>query len=683
MTGSWPKEGGELGALIRSFDWVGTSLGPSSRWPQPLKTVTDMLLRSAVPMVVLWGPDGVMIYNDAYANFAGGRHPRLLGSKVLEGWPEVADFNRHVMAEGLAGRSLSFTDQELVLHRKGVPEKVVLNLDYTPILGEDGLPGGVLAIVLEATERARADGMAHEAEQHFRLLVHGVTDYAIYMLDPTGVVSSWNPGAERIKGYRREEILGHHYSRFHTEEDRVAGVPQKALAIAAAAGKYENEGWRVRKNGERFWASVVVDAIRAVDGTLVGFAKVTRDMTEHRKAQQALEEAREALFQSQKMEAVGQLTGGVAHDFNNMLAGIIGAMELLRRRIRDGRYSEVDRYIDTAVASANRAAALTARLLAFGRRQSLDVKPVNVNAVVTSMVDLLGRTMGEDIALETRLHPDLWPAMTDANQVENALLNLAINARDAMPDGGKLTVTTTGTTLDRADAGAADSPMAGDYVVLQVSDTGQGMAPEVLARAFEPFYTTKPLGQGTGLGLSMIYGFAKQVGGHVRITSELGQGTTVLLYMPRTRGVGAERLEATDAAGEAPAGAGETLLVVEDDSSVRMQVMDYLTEMGYAAIEARDGASALPVLRSQRRIDLLVTDVGLPGGMNGRQLADIARQLRPGLKTLFITAYAEGATSRTRFLDPGMELIAKPFPLDALAARIRRMIDSEPPAKTG
>ncbi len=676
MTGTWPEGGGELGALIRSFDWAGTSLGPSSRWPQPLKTVTDMLLRSAVPMVLLWGPDGIMIYNDAYAVFAGGRHPRLLGSKVLEGWPEVADFNRRVMAEGLAGRSLSFTDQELVLYRKGVPEKVALSLDYSPIFGEDGQPAGVLAIVLETTERVRADGMAYEAEQHFRLLVHGVTDYAIYMLDPTGVVSSWNPGAERIKGYRREEIVGDHYSRFYTEEDRVAGVPVRALAIATATGKYENEGWRLRKNGERFWASVVIDAIRAVDGTLVGFAKVTRDMTEHRKAQQALEEAREALFQSQKMEAVGQLTGGVAHDFNNMLAGIIGAMELLRRRIRSGRYAETDKYIDAAVTSANRAAALTARLLAFGRRQSLDVKPVNINSVVTSMVDLLGRTMGEDIGLETRLRPDLWPAMTDANQVENALLNLAINARDAMPEGGKLTITTDGVALDLTDVGG---PGVGDYVVLQVGDTGQGMAPEILARAFEPFYTTKPLGQGTGLGLSMIYGFAKQVGGHVRITSELGQGTTVLLYMPRARVAHAEKLEEADA-GETPAGAGETLLVVEDDGSVRAQVMDFLTELGYAAIEAQDGASALPVLRGRRRIDLLVTDVGLPGGMNGRQLAEMARQLRPGLKTLFITGYAEGAASRARFLEPGMDLIAKPFTLDALGAKIRRMIESKPTA---
>ena len=563
-----------------------------------------------------------------------------------------------------------------MLHRKGVPEKVSLFLDYTPVLGEDGRPAGVLAIVLETTERVRADGVAQEAEQLFRLLVHGVTDYAIYMLDPMGVVSSWNPGAERIKGYRREEILGSHYSRFYTEEDRAAGVPVRALAIAAATGKYENEGWRVRKNGERFWASVVVDAIRAVDGTLVGFAKVTRDMTEHRKAQQALEEAREALFQSQKMEAVGQLTGGVAHDFNNMLAGIIGAMELLRRRIRSERYAEADKYIDAAVTSANRAAALTARLLAFGRRQSLDVKPVDINSVVTSMVDLLGRTMGEDIALETRLRPDLWPAMTDANQVENALLNLAINARDAMPEGGKLTITTESVALDLTDVGG---PGVGDYVVLKVGDTGQGMAPEILARAFEPFYTTKPLGQGTGLGLSMIYGFAKQVGGHVRITSELGRGTTVLLYMPRARVAHAETLEAVDE-GEAPAGAGETLLVVEDDSSVRAQVMDFLTDLGYAAIEAQDGASALPVLRGRRRIDLLLTDVGLPGGMNGRQLAEMARQLRPGLKTLFITGYAEGAASRARFLEPGMDLIAKPFTLDALAAKIRRMIDSKPAA---
>src|SRR5215475_939973 len=670
----WPQEGGETGGLIRSRDWSKTSLGPASLWPQSLKTTVDILLRSPVPMVLLWGADGIMLYNDAYSAFAGGRHPTLLGSKVLEGWPEVADFNRHVMAEGLAGRSLYFKDRELVLYRDGQPETVAMTLGYSPVMGDDGRPGGVLAVVVETTERVKAEREAQETGQLFRRLVQGVTDYAIFMLDADGRVASWNPGAERIKGYRPDEILGQHYSRFYSEEDRAAGIPLRALATAAEVGRYEAEGWRVRKDGARFWASVVIDAIRGSDGKLLGYAKVTRDATERRRAQQELEEAREALFQSQKMEAVGQLTGGVAHDFNNMLAGIIGAMELLRRRIRSARYAETDKYIDAAVASANRAAALTARLLAFGRRQSLDVKTMDINGVVTSMLDLLRRTIGENIRIETRLKPELWPALSDANQMENALLNLVINARDAMPDGGRLTIATDNVQFDQAYVRGIDALAPGDYVVLQVTDTGEGMSPETVARAFEPFFTTKPIGQGTGLGLSMIYGFAKQVGGHVRIVSEVGRGTTVLLYMPRSRAAQAESVQ--DGTAEAPGGAGETVLVVEDDPSVRMLIMDILAELDYAAIEAYDSQSAMPVLESRQRIDLLVTDVGLPGGMNGRQLAERARQLRPGLRTLFITGYAEGAAIRARFLEPGMDLITKPFTLDGLAAKIREMIEA-------
>ncbi|HEX4573039.1 MAG TPA: PAS domain S-box protein [Dongiaceae bacterium] len=677
----WPEEGGETGGLIRSFDWSETSLGPIHLWPQSLRTTVDILLRSPVPMVLLWGSDGIMIYNDAYSVFAAGRHPHLLGSKVLEGWPEVADFNRRVMAEGLAGRALTFTDQELVLYRAGGPEKVVMNLGYSPVMGEDGRPAGVLAIVVETTERVRAERAARETDQLFRRLVQGVTDYAIFMLDADGRVASWNPGAERIKGYRPEEILGQPYSRFYSEEDRVAGIPARALATAAETGRYEAEGWRVRKDGRRFWASVVLDAIRAEDGTLLGYAKVTRDATERLKSQQALEEAREALFQSQKMEAVGQLTGGVAHDFNNMLAGIIGAMELLRRRIRSARYAETDKYIDAAVASANRAASLTARLLAFGRRQSLDVKTVDINLTVGSMLDLLRRTIGETIRIETRLRPDAWPALTDANQMENALLNLAINARDAMPDGGHLTIATDNAQLDQAYVRGIEGLQPGDYIVLQVTDTGEGMAPETVARVFEPFFTTKPIGQGTGLGLSMIYGFAKQVGGHVRIVSEVGRGTSVLLYMPRSQAARSDLPQRTG--GEAPAGAGETVLVVEDDPSVRMLIMDILDELGYAAIEAYDSQSALPALENRQRIDLLVTDVGLPGGMNGRQLAERARQLRPGLRTLFITGYAEGAAIRARFLEPGMDLVSKPFTLDGLAAKIREMIEAGRLPKAG
>ncbi|EPX59214.1 hypothetical protein D187_003118 [Cystobacter fuscus DSM 2262] len=419
-----------------------------------------------------------------------------------------------------------------------------------------------------------------------------------------------------------------------------------------------------------------VFATRDGEGRLLGLGMVTRDITRQLQHEQTLRETEDKLRQSQKMEAVGQLTGGIAHDFNNLLGGIIGSMEMLRRRIEAGRYSETDKYINATMNSARRAAALTARLLAFGRRQSLDVKPTDINALVTSMAELLRRTLGESISLKTMLDPALWQAKTDANQFENALLNLAINARDAMPQGGKLTVETRNTRLDEAYARGVEGLKPGDFVVMCVSDTGHGMPPEVIARAFEPFFTTKPIGQGTGLGLSMIYGFARQVDGHVRIYSEVGRGTTIKLYMPRHVGEGAQAGEVRPELTPLPrAQEGETVLVVEDDPAVRMLVLEILEDLGYAALEAKDARSALPILEGKGRIDLLVTDVGLPGGMNGRQMAEVARQCRPELQVLFITGYAEGASVRGGFLAPGMEMITKPFALDVLAARIREMIE--------
>jgi len=418
---------------------------------------------------------------------------------------------------------------------------------------------------------------------------------------------------------------------------------------------------------------------RDASGGVIGLGTVTRDITQQLQQEQALRETEERLRQSQKMESVGQLTGGIAHDFNNLLGGIMGSMEMLKRRLEAGRYSETGKYIAATMASAHRAAALTARLLAFGRRQSLDVKPADLNALVSSMSDLLRRTLGEHVDLKILLAPGLWPAMTDANQFENALLNLAINARDAMPSGGLLTVETTNTRLDESYTRGFEGLKPGDYVVLCVSDTGQGMPPEVIARAFEPFFTTKPIGQGTGLGLSMIYGFARQVGGHIRIYSEQGRGTTIKLYTPRHVGTGAGAgTSETAPTGEAPrARQGERVLVVEDEPAVRMLVMEILEELGYEAVEAHDARAALSTIEAAGRIDLLVTDVGLPGGMSGRQLAEVARQHRPGLKVLFITGYAEGASVRGGFLAPGMRMITKPFALDTLAARIREMIERD------
>jgi signal transduction histidine kinase len=382
----------------------------------------------------------------------------------------------------------------------------------------------------------------------------------------------------------------------------------------------------------------------------------------------------EALRQSQKMEAVGQLTGGIAHDFNNMLTGIIGSLELLRRRLARGRTEDLDSLIDLGVTSANRAAALTHRLLAFSRRQSLDSKPVEMNALVISMDELLQRSINESIRLDMQLDQQLWVAEADPNQLESALLNLVINARDAMPNGGRLVVSTSNRHLDEDYAQSQSNLDAGDYVVLSVTDTGCGMAQSIVNRAFDPFFTTKPIGQGTGLGLSMIYGFSKQSGGHVVIHSVVGEGTTVSLFLPRFGG---------DLPQEHPANVehspfanhGETVLIVEDDPAVRVLVSTVLSDLGYAFVEACDGDSAVPILDSAQRIDLLISDVGLPG-MNGRQLAEIGRQLRPDLRVLFITGYAEHAAVRGGFLDPGMQMITKPFTFDLLTAKVREMISA-------
>nr|WP_240202450.1 ATP-binding protein [Pseudomonas sp. ICBG1301] len=381
----------------------------------------------------------------------------------------------------------------------------------------------------------------------------------------------------------------------------------------------------------------------------------------------------DALRQSQKMEAVGQLTGGIAHDFNNMLTGIIGSLEMLRRRVARGKLDDLDSLIDLGVTSANRAASLTHRLLAFSRRQSLDAKPVQINQLVSSMGELLKRSINESIVLDMRLAAGLWTAEADPNQLESALLNLVINARDAMPGGGRLVVETSNRHLDSVFTAAYGTLEPGDYVELSVSDTGCGIPEGLMSRVFDPFFTTKPIGQGTGLGLSMIYGFARQSHGHVTIHSEVDKGTTVSLFLPRFHGE-ITQAEATDPALLPFAGAEETVLIVEDDPAVRVLVSTVLKELGYAYVEAADAPSALPIIESEQRIDLMISDVGLPG-MNGRQLAEIGRQIRPELKVLFITGYAEHAAVRGGFLDPGMQLITKPFTFDMLTAKVREMIN--------
>jgi PAS domain S-box-containing protein len=536
------------------------------------------------------------------------------------------------------------------------------------------------AKVAERTaELMREAGERVQAEGRFQLLVSGVTDYAVFMLDTNGIVTNWNAGAQRIKGYQASEIVGRHFENFYTPEDRAAGVPRRALQTAIREGKFEAEGERVRKDGSTFFASVVINPIRDSAGELVGFAKITRDITERRQAQNALQRAQEQLAQAQKMEGIGQLTGGVAHDFNNLLTIIIGNLESLQRALVSGDKLDPDRMarsVDYAMRGAERAASLTQRLLAFSRRQPLDPKPTDVGRLVTGMSELLRRSLGEHVAIETVLAGGLWRVMVDANQLEVSILNLAVNARDAMPNGGKLTIETANAVLDESYTAFQSEVVPGQYVVISITDTGIGMTREVQARALEPFYTTKDIGHGTGLGLSQVYGFVKQSGGHLKLYSEEGMGTTVKLYLPRQ--ASDEEIAAEPAAGEhAPrARGGETILVVEDDTDVRAYSTGILRELGYTVLEAPTGAAGLQVLERHPEIRLLFTDVGLPGGMNGRQLADAARQERPDLLVLFTTGYARNAIVHDGRLDPGVALITKPFTYAALAAKLGDMLDA-------
>jgi|KBSSwiStaDraftv2_1062776.scaffolds.fasta_scaffold33924_2 PAS domain S-box-containing protein len=521
-----------------------------------------------------------------------------------------------------------------------------------------------------ARELAASLTRLEDTERRFRLLVESVTDYAIYMLDPDGHVINWNPGAARAKGYAPHEIIGRHFSTFYTPEDKAAEIPQRALRIAIETGKFEAEGWRVRKDGSRFWASAILNAIKGPDGQILGFAKVTRDLTERRAAE---ERARQA----QKMEGVGQLTGGVAHDFNNLLTIIIGNLETLQRNVRrpDLDIDRLERSVDNAMRGARRAESLTQRLLAFSRQQPLDPKPIDLGRLVTGMSDLLRRTLGEQITIETVLSGNVWRALADPNQIELAILNLAVNARDAMPSGGKLTLETANVHLDEKYASSQAEVVPGQYVMLAVTDNGSGMTPEVKAKAFDPFFTTKDIGHGTGLGLSQVYGFIKQSRGHVKIYSEIGEGSTIKLYLPRAHAVSAE--EDVDVAQPVSGSQDETILVVEDDPDVRTYSCETLAELGYTVVAAENGAAALRLLASNPQVNVLFSDIGLPGGMNGRQLSEEARKLRPDLKVLFTTGYARNAIVHDGRLDPGVELITKPFTQAALAEKLRNILDAK------
>jgi PAS domain S-box-containing protein len=1046
---------GEVARLIAGRNWSSTSLGCPTGWPQSLRTTVALILQSPVPIVTLWGEDGIMIYNDAYSVFAGERHPGLLGSKVREGWAEIADFNDNVMRVGLSGRTLRYTDQELSLNRTGTSQPVWMNLDYSPIIDESGKPSGVMAIVIETTAKVRAERGLAASEEQSRQIIDGAVDYAIIALDLDGRILRWNEGARRIFGWRQEEVSGRNWEMLFTPEDRTAGKPGEAMDAALKAGSAHHDRWHQRKSGETFWASGEISQLRDSSGTPIGLVKVLRDQTDQHKAVEALAEAearlrraqeaggvgvfsldlqknvlsptpefctiygieladtipvakiqelvldedqevasnpdtrragsspltveyrirrasdgkkrivarrgefefasdgspirfvgvvqdvtdrraaqrelresesrfralaqaipnhvwtatpdgqldwfndrvyeyagraqgeldgdawvsmvhpddvaitaeawkraldtgdtyqtefrlrhnsgafrwhivravpirsdegrivrwigtnteveelraareklqalnqtleqrvaertadrdrmwrlstdvmlvasfdasitainpawttvlgwaeddligrsfmdlvyaddrqttldevgklaqgvttfsfenryqckdgsyrtiswtavpdetfihavgrdvteeREAaaalrqtelaLQQAQKMEAIGNLTGGVAHDFNNLLQVVAGNLQLLAKDVTGNEKAE--RRIANALAGVNRGSKLASQLLAFGRRQALDPKVVNVGRLIRGMDEMLRRTIGEGVEIETIVSGGLWNSLIDPMQIENALLNLAINARDAMEGFGKLTIEVGNAYIDDSYARLHDDVEPGQYVALSVTDTGSGMSPELMTKVFEPFFSTKPEGKGTGLGLSMVYGFVKQTGGHVKIYSELGHGTTVKMYLPRAM----QQEDVEVARHDGPVEGGqETILVAEDDEGVRATVVELLQELGYRVLKAPDASAALSIIESGVNIDLLFTDVVMPGQLKSAELARKAKERVPDIGILFTSGYTENSIVHGGRLDPGVQLLSKPYSREQLARKIRHVLNN-------
>ncbi|RYF41553.1 MAG: hybrid sensor histidine kinase/response regulator, partial [Comamonadaceae bacterium] len=923
---------GDTGRLVAAYDWGATPLGPLDAWPQSRLTAVGLILRSPVPMVTLWGDEGVMIYNDGYATFSGARHPQLLGSRVREAWPEASAFNDNVMKVCLGGERLSYSDIEMHLARHGQPEQVWMNLDYSPILDEAGVVAGVLAVVVDCTSKVRAEqrlgGERQRLQQMFEqapgfmammtgpehvfdfvnpayqqlighrdvagkplrealpeiagqgfielldevygsgnafsgtgmraklqrqpngtvedryvdLVYQPVRDDAgrvvgifaqgsdatdrelaeqslraseeqfrafsevmpnqVWAADTTGLLDWFNPRVYEYSGFGPGELEGHGWARMVHPQDLPQGQVRWAQALASGQ-PYETEfrlrradggyRWHIARalpirdaqgaiqrwigtntdiedqkaaalalqnlnqtlehqvaertaDRDRMWrlstdvmlvaslqgqivsvnpawfsllgweeaqlqgrsflelvhpedrAATLAEVGRLAEGATTfrfenrylrkdggycllswtavpdeGFIHaVGRDVTADREAAKSLREAEAALYQAQKMESVGQLTGGVAHDFNNLLQVISGNLQLLGREVTGNARAE--RQVANALAGAQRGAKLASQLLAFARRQPLEPRVIKVGRLVAGMGEMLRRTLGESVELETVASGGLWNTLADPAQLENVILNLAINARDAMDGVGRLTLETGNAHLDDGYALANPGVKPGQYVMLAVTDTGQGMAPEVMARAFEPFFSTKPEGKGTGLGLSMVYGFVKQSGGHVSIYSELGHGTSVKLYLPRSL---EQEDAATPVAAIAAVGGSETVLVAEDDDEVRATVVEMLGDLGYRVLTARDAAGALAILQSGVAVDLLFTDVVMPGSLRSPELARKARALLPDIAVLFTSGYTQNAIVHGGRLDAGVELLGKPYTVEALARKIRHVLGNQ------
>lgn len=688
---------GEMAARIRAFDWSLTDFGPLDQWSNSLRAAVRWILASPLPIVMLWGKAGSMIYNDAYSEFAGGRHPYLLGSPVELGWPEVADFNRNVVNTCLAGGTLSYRDKELVLLRNGKPEDVWMDLFYSPVTEDDGRPAGVVAIVVETTDRILLERRRREAEAAYR----AANERLQFALNSGAVLGSfvWDIDANLLSG---DERFARTFSYPVEQSERGLPIevateivhPDDLARVNAAIARTVSEGvpyaceYRIRRPDESYlWILASGRCEFDAAGTPTRFPGVLIDIHERKIAEDALYEltrnleqrvtdavqarlaAEEQLRQSQKLEAIGSLTGGVAHDFNNVLQVIAGNLQLLGMQERDN--PKVQKRVEAASAAVKRGAKLSAQLLAFARRQPLSPSVLNTRRVFDTLEELLQRALGETITVEMSLPTDPWSIQVDRNQLENAVLNLAINARDALHGEGVIHLVSENVVLgEEYCLGKELAP--GDYVRISVADDGVGMTPEVLSHAFEPFFTTKPDGHGTGLGLSMVFGFVKQSGGQVDIASTPGAGTTVHLYFPRTleNEVHAEGMIAKPHA----VGGDETVLVVEDDHEVRGTVVELLQQFGYTVLKAENGDEALDILKTGARVDLVFTDVVMPGQVKSADLAAWAKAQSPSIPVLFTSGHIRDVISRDGLLTPDVHLLSKPYEPDALMTMIRKVL---------
>jgi PAS domain S-box-containing protein len=630
---------------------VSTSVTDSQRLELLVTSVKDYA-------IYMLDCDGfVSSWNSGAQRFKGYLADEIMGRHFSEFY--TAEDRAAGVPEGALRTALeqgTFEDEGWRLRKDGTRFWASVVVD--PIRDASGALVGFAKITRDVSEQKEAQEALRMSEQQFRLLVQGVTDYAIFMLSPSGEVTSWNAGAARIKGYQHHEIIGQHFSRFYTDEDRANDLPALTLAIAARDGRVEREGWRVRKDGSRFWANVVVDAIRNEHGVLVGFAKVTRDITERKEAAAALERANAALFQSQKMEAIGQLTGGVAHDFNNLLAVLSNGLQVLTSQSRTHLDAKM---LETMQRAVERGASLTQQLLSFARQQPLKAEAHDLNAVIRAFEPMLQRAGDSSIRLQVVLPDAQTPAIVDAARFETTLLNLVVNARDALPDGGSIVVTSERVDVAENEVGTLQ---AGRYVRVSVADTGTGMSPEVVQRAFEPFFTTKAPGKGTGLGLSQVYGFIVQSGGDVVILSTVGVGTTVAIYLPAAD-------EIPEGSGAYPLQSVETVLLVEDEPDLLAAAAELFRSIGYEVVTASNGADAISILKQGAQIDIVFSDIVMSHGISGLELARQVREHYPDVKVVLASGYPLGVLRREHGDLSDFTFVHKPYRLADLAKALR------------